>query len=77
MEKITFDEFRDNIIHLMKTAKPKQWRDGQFVFNYIEEVYGEVARISQFRDRIDCFYIDDNIEAFIRNCYEIITKEYE
>ena len=76
MEKITYDNFRNNIIHLMETEKPKQWRNGQFVFNYIESVYGQVARISQFRDGIDCFYIDENIDAFIKNCYEII-KNFE
>jgi hypothetical protein len=60
----------------METEKPKQWRNGQFVFNYIDSTYGEVARISQFRDRIDCFYNDENIDAFIKNCYEII-KNFE
>lgn len=76
MEKITYDNFRNNILHLMETEKLKQWRNGQFVFNYIESVYGQVARISQFRDGIDCFYNDENIDAFIKNCYEII-KNFE
>ena len=74
MEKITYDNFRNNILHLMETEKPKQSRNGQFVFNYIESVYGQVARISQFRDGIDSFYNDENIDAFIKNCYEIIKK---
>jgi hypothetical protein len=77
MEKITYDDFRNTILHLMKSDKPKQWRDGQFVFNYMETVYGQVARISQFRDGIDCFYNDDNIDAFIKNCYEILRKTDE
>ena len=76
MEKITYDNFRNTILHLMETEKLKQWRNGQFVFNYIESVYGQVARISQFRDGIDCFYNDENIDAFIKNCYEII-KNFE
>jgi hypothetical protein len=67
MEKITYDNFRNTILLLMETEKPKQWRNGQFVFNYIDSTYGEVARISQFRDRIDCFYNDENIDAFIKN----------
>lgn len=76
MEKLTLENFRNTILHLMETEKPKQWRNGQFVFNYIESVYGQVARISQFRDGIDCFYNDENIDAFIKNCYEII-KNFE
>ena len=77
MEKITYDDFRNTILHLMESDKPKQWRDGQFVFNYMESMFGQVARISQFRDGIDCFYNDDNIDAFIKNCYEIIRKTDE
>lgn len=75
MEHITFDVLKNEVMIAMEN-KPKQWRNGQFVFNYIESVYGQVARISQFRDGIDCFYNDENIEAFIKNCYEII-KNFE
>jgi hypothetical protein len=75
MEHITFDALKNEVMIAMEN-KPKQWRNGQFVFNYIESVYGQVARISQFRDGIDCFYNDENIDAFIKNCYEII-KNFE
>jgi hypothetical protein len=50
--------------------KPKDWRKGQFVFNNIEENYGDVAREVQFQDKIDCFYNDDKIEEFIEACYK-------
>lgn len=49
---------------IFKNEKPQFWRDGQFVFNYIDSVYG-VARDVQFKDGIDCFYRDDKIDAFI------------
>lgn len=48
--------------------KPKEWRDGQFVFNYIDEHYAPVARQVQFQDGIDCFYRDDMIDDFIDAC---------
>ena len=66
MEK-SLSEFREEILTAMKD-KPKCWRDGQFVFNYINEKYG-VARYVQFIDGIDCFYRDDKIDQFIDKCY--------
>jgi hypothetical protein len=47
-ERLRLDEFRANILTAM-LKKPKEWRDGQFVFNYINEVYG-VARYVQFSE---------------------------
>lgn len=74
MEIITYEIFRNTIKELMETEKPKQWRNGQFVFNYIEDVYGPVARTAQFKYGVDCFYDDEKIEEFIKICYEIIQK---
>lgn len=64
-----FESFRNNIIIELKTNKPKEWRDGQFVFNYIDTKYG-VARYVQFVNHIDCFYNDNMIEPFIMASYE-------
>lgn len=72
---MTFVEFREEIFNAMKD-KPSQWRDGQFVFNYIDEVYG-VARIAQFNRGVDCFYFDDKIEEFILCCYNILQELIE
>ena len=47
-ERLRLDEFRANILTAMQ-KKPKEWRDGQFVFNYIDEMYG-VARYVQFSE---------------------------
>ena len=49
-------------------------RLGQAVFNLIDEMYG-VARITQFKYGIDCFYNDNMIDNFIDKCYEIIKTE--
>jgi hypothetical protein len=58
---MTVQELKDQIF---STPKPKNWRDGQFVFNYIDQIYG-VARDVQFKDNVDCFYNDDKIDAFL------------
>lgn len=57
-----------------KDNKPEYWRDGQFVFNYIEQKYGDVAREVQFIDKIDCFYIDENIADFCKCVAERLTN---
>lgn len=65
---MTYEDFRKEIFEAIR-KKPKHWRDGQTVFNYIDEVYG-VAREVQFIDGIDCFYDDNNIEAFMVAAYK-------
>lgn len=71
---VTFDVFRNEVLTAMN-SKPKNWRDGQFVFNYIDEKYG-VARSVQFIDGVDCFYVDSKIEEFIARSYEYIKNAY-
>lgn len=68
----TFEEFRDEVLTAMEN-KPNNWRDGQFVFNYIDEKYG-VARCVQFIEGVDCYYIDSEIEDFITRSYEYIKN---
>lgn len=53
--------------------KPKNWREGQAVFNYVDLNYS-VARFVQFEDNIDCFYDDSQIDAFIIKSAERITN---
>lgn len=69
---ITLEEFRDEVLTAMN-SKTKNWRDGQFVFNYIDEKYG-VARSVQFIDGVDCFYDDSKIEDFITRSYDYIKN---
>ena len=64
----SFNDFKKSILDELKNKNP-QWRDGQFVFNYIDEHYKNVARQVQFIDKVDCFYIDDNIDAFLEKVY--------
>lgn len=72
MKKITLEDFRAEVLTAMAN-KPKELRDGQFVFNYINEKY-RVARYVQFIDGIDCFHNDEKIDAFIVRCYETMMS---
>jgi type IV secretory pathway VirB4 component len=65
VEKLT-DEIMSNL-----NNKPHNWRIGQFVFNYIDEVY-HVARTVQFIDKVDCYYDDKNINNFIKHAAKYI-----
>jgi hypothetical protein len=60
---MTFDDLKKEVMTQMEN-KPSCWRNGQFVFNYIDEKYG-VARTVQFVDKIDCYYLDEKIDDFI------------
>lgn len=63
-------ELNKEVMEAINT-KPKYWRDGQFVFNYIDEKYG-IARDIQFKYNIDCFYDDEKINEFIRTAAGLI-----
>ena len=65
----TFEDFRSGVFKFVDN-KPKAWRDGQAVFNYINDTYG-VARAVQFGKNVDCFFDDNKIEEFIREAYDV------
>lgn len=67
---MTFGDFKNEIARVIKN-RPKSWRKGQAIFNYIESKY-DVARAVQFEDGIDCFYRDDQIEEFLQKVYKRI-----
>lgn len=69
----TLEEFKEEVLTAME-GRAEWCRKGQFVFNYIDEVY-HVARTVQFKGGIDCFYNDNNIDAFIECAYRYL-KEY-
>lgn len=72
---MTLKEFKKEVIDFAEYSKPKQWRKGQAVFNYIDHNYG-VARTVQFKDGVDCFYNDDVIDEFIEKAfYKLVSKE--
>ena len=66
---ITVEELKKEISEI---EFPKNWRKGQSVFNYIDNVYG-IARTIQFKWGIDCFYNDNNIDEFLNKAVEIIN----
>jgi hypothetical protein len=68
------ENLREEVLTAMEN-KPKWSRKGQFVFNYINERYGSVARIAQFKYGIDCFYRDDKIDEFIDCCINILKSK--
>jgi hypothetical protein len=72
---MTAEELKKEIYNWMPN-KPKNWREGQAVFNYVDEKY-EVARIAQFHKNVDCFHDDSEIDTFIETCAEIINEIYE
>ena len=67
---MTFGDFKNEIDRVIEN-KPKNWRKGQAVFNYIDSKYG-VARTVQFEDKVDCFYLDDEIDQFLQKAYKRI-----
>lgn len=69
---MTFEDFKNEIDNVI-INRPKSWRKGQTVFNYIDAKYG-VARAVQFNDGVDCFYRDDQIEEFLQKAYKRIIN---
>lgn len=57
-----------------QVVKPEGWREGQFVFNVIEDYFGAVAREVQFKDRVDCFHDDKQIDNFIQKVCNRLSK---
>jgi hypothetical protein len=54
---------------------PPNWREGQFVFNRAEELYGVVARNVQYIDKVDCYFHDDVIDAFLERVCVWLNKK--
>lgn len=55
--------------------KNEHWREGQYVFNAAEMLFGGFVRQVQFQDGVDCFYNDAMIDEFIK-CLSNRIKEY-
>lgn len=70
---MTFEELKKEVNTNLLNSKPNNWRDGQFVFNYIDAIYG-VSRYVQFERNVDCFYSDSKIDEFIKECAIVITQ---
>ena len=77
MERKEFDKLIADKVN----SYPKNWRNGQKVFNAAEEVLWEatefihnIARAVQFEDHVDCFYDDNMIETFLNKCWDKLKK---
>lgn len=70
---MTREEFEKEIEECIEN-RPKDWRRGQAVFNYIDEHYG-VARDVQMKDHLDCFFKDEAIAAFVSLAYNRIAMK--
>lgn len=60
---------------IYSVEKDKNWREGQYVFNAAEMLFGGFARQVQLQDKVDCFYNDDMIDEFIK-CLSNRIKKY-
>ena len=73
LEKLDYGYFV-MYIHERAHNRPKEWRYGQAIFNYMEADFGDIARQVQFIDGVDCFYADgdcnDNINDFVDRCWD-------
>lgn len=77
---------KEELLTLIQPNKrPSHIRKGQYIFNWIDEhyqikvhsepnLYISIAREVQFVDKIDCFYDDSKIDAFLDACIKRINK---
>ena len=71
MERTLITELKELIYSI---PIPTHWRHGQFVFNRVDELFGEIAREVQFVDHIDCFYDDTKIDRFLDAVLKRLNK---
>lgn len=65
---MTLDEL---IKKIFEVDKPYNWREGQFVFNRAEQLFGGIVRTLN----VDCFYDNTKINEFIDALYEALRRE--
>jgi hypothetical protein len=71
---MTFKELLEEIDVALLDREP-HIREGQFVFNYIERKYGNVAREVMDIDGVDCFYRDGDIIKFLKCVHKRLNNE--
>lgn len=72
MDFKSYEDFRDFILDRVGSC-PKEWRRGQAVFNLVNE-FTSVARDVQFKDKVDCFYSDTEIDHFLECAWNRLNK---
>jgi hypothetical protein len=70
-DRESFEKF----INLLMERKSPLLREGQAIFNYVDEYFGKVARAVQIEDRIDCYYDNDNIKSFLEASWKRISEQ--
>ena len=70
---MTLEKFKKEVLNFANN-RPKRWRKGQAVFNYIDKYYG-VAREVQSKDSIDCFFNDGKIDEFIEKSFSRLINK--
>lgn len=61
------------LITLAVTEKPKYWRVGQAVFNFIDHKY-HIAEKIRDEYNVDCYYDDDQSRNFIDLAHKLIFE---
>ena len=68
------ESFEKFISFLMERKSPLL-REGQAIFNYVDEYFGKVARAVQFEDMIDCYYDNNSIKSFLEASWKRISEQ--
>ncbi len=84
MQKLLLEEinmtkelFYADIMHSV-FEKPRYWRNGQAIYNYINVKYNHISDLIRDEYNINCFYDDSQIMTFIDKAYELINiNKYE
>lgn len=71
MVAMNYEEFKSYIMAEVEKYRKPFIRKGQAVFNIVESHFG-VARSVQFEDHIDCFHLDQDIDAFLQAAWKRI-----
>ena len=64
-----------NFVYRELKNKPQEYRDGQFVFNFLDTIIPNISREIQFNKKIDCFYLDSKIQEFLDAAVEILKEK--
>ena len=60
-------------LHIKVGDRPLEWRLGQAYFNYAYELYPEETEKLR-STKVDCFYVDERIPAFLDALNKELTK---
>lgn len=81
MKKVTFKQFKKNLLYFEIPNKPKEWRNGQCLMNYLARVWPEeykrMASVHYYDvTNIDCYYVDTLIPNSLNHLEKIWKTNY-